>query len=183
MIFELIAALSAGFGVFGLVLIANRLLGQRLPGWAYPAAFGLGMLGYSVWSETTWANRSLTAAPHAVLVEAPTGRMAFQPLSWLIPQVTHMIVLDRRFLRVNPAAPDLVLVRVARLARFLPETGFLAVFDCAGARIAPLADGADFAPDGTLPGAAWADLPADDPMLTGACDLREDARNGDRQGA
>jgi len=172
-IIDLIAALSAGFAVFGLALILNHLTGRRLPRWAYPAAFGLGMLAYSVWSEVTWDDRTLAAQPHLTLAEAPLARSWYRPWTWVAPQPDYLVALDRRFLRVNPGQPDLVLVRVVRLARFVPESGFLAVFDCARGRIAPLAEGADLATDGTLPGADWTPLPAGDALLTGACALRE----------
>lgn len=182
MIIDLIAALSSGFALLGLTLIAARLMRRRATGWVLPAAFGAGMIGYGIWTEYSWAGRSLGAYGDAYAVtETNRSRVWYRPWTWVVPPVDRMLALDRRFTRVHAAQPDLVLTRLVRMARYVPESGFLAVFDCAQGRMAPLADGVELGPDGALEGALWTAMPAGDPVLTRACALREELTHDDGQ--
>ena len=183
MILELIAALSAGFALFGLVLLGAALLRRRAAKWLGPAAFAAGMLAYTVWSDYAWPQTRLPPEGPYVMLEATRSRVWYRPWTWVAPTVDHLLVLDRRFTRVNADQPDLVMTRILRLARYVPESGFLAVFDCAGARMAPLIEGVDLSVAGLVEGADWATLPEGDPVLHGACALREefaDVRGEDR---
>lgn len=183
MILELFAALSAGFALFGVTMLADVLTGRRMARWAYPAAFAGGMLAYAIWAEYSWAAR--VTGPHSphVVAEATQERSWFRPWTWVFPLTTRLTVLDRRFTRTHPDQPDLVLTRVVRLARYLPDSGFLAVFDCAANLMAPMVAGVEMLPDGTLEGADWAGLPEGDPVLTRACALREEIADVRGQGS
>jgi hypothetical protein len=97
----------------------------------------------------------------------------YRPWTYLWPQVNRIIALDRRFERTHREQPDLVQIRVVRLERWLPESGFVAVFDCDAGALAPMVEGVELMPDGTLEGAEWVPMTADDPLLRGACALRE----------
>jgi hypothetical protein len=174
MILELIAALSSGFAAFGVTMMLNSLTGRRMARWAYPVAFGAGMIAFTIWSEYTWASRSTAADSPYVVVDATEARIWYRPWTWIVPQTNRLIVLDRRFIRFHPDQPDLVQIRVVRLARFVPDSGFLAVIDCAGRQLAPLVEGVELMPDGTLEGADWTAMPEEDPVLMGACALREE---------
>ena len=184
MIIDLIAALSSGFALMGLVLIGARLLRRTAARWVLPAAMGAGMIGYSVWAEYSWAGRMVPPGADGAyaVVQEDRARIWYRPWTWAVPPVGRMLVLDRRFTRINPAQPDLVMTRLVRLARYVPESGFLAVFDCATARMTPLADGVELGADGALEGAIWSALPEGDPVLTGACALREELTHDRGQG-
>ncbi len=183
MVLELIAAFSAGFALFGVTMLAAALGRRRLPRWGAPAAFAAGMLAYVVWSDYGWVETRLPPDGPYVVAERAEARVWYRPWSWIVPQPEHLLVLDRRFTRVNAEVPDLVMTRVVRLARYVPDSGFLAVLDCAGARIAPLIEGVDLSAEGLAEGAAWEALPEGDPVLRRACALREefaDVRGEDR---
>ena len=182
MILELIAALSSGFAAFGVAMLVNAVTGRRFARWAYPVAFGAGMIGFTIWNEYTWAERSTAAGSPYLVVETTRSRIWYRPWTWVVPQTSRLIVLDRRFSRVHPEQPDLIQTRVVRLARYIPDSGFLAVIDCADGRLAPLLEGVELLADGTLEGADWAALPEGDPVLVGACALREEIAHdrGDR---
>jgi len=174
MILELIAALSSGFAAFGVTMLVNTVTGRRMARWAYPVAFGAGMIAFTIWNEYTWADRSTAEGSPYLVVETTETRVWYRPWTWVVPPVTRLIVLDRRFSRVHPDQPDLIQIRVVRLTRYIPDSGFLAVIDCAALRLAPLTAGVELLADGTLEGADWAVLPEGDPVLTGACALREE---------
>lgn len=177
MILEFIAAFSAGFALFGLTMLVNRLTGRRLARWAYPAAFAAGMMGFAIWSEYTWAARTTAPDTPWRVVETTEARSWFRPWTWVVPQTDRVLALDLRFTRVHPAQPDLIQTRVVRMARFIPESGFLAVMDCAAWQLAPLLAGVELQADGTLEGADWAPMPEGDPVMVGACALREEMTN------
>jgi hypothetical protein len=183
MILELIAALSAGFALFGVTLMVNQFTGRRMARWANPVAFGLGMIAYTIWSEYTWADRSTAEGSPYVVVEQTRARVWYRPWTFAVPQTSRLIVLDQRFSAVHPGQPDYVQTRVVRLARWVPDSGFLAVFDCGAGAMAPMTEEVEMLPDGTLEGASWTVLPDGDPVLTGACALREEIANARGQGS
>lgn len=173
MILEFIAALTSGFALLGVVLVINRLTGRRMAQWVFPAAAGLGMLAYSIWSEYSWASRVIVPGSPYVEVSRNHDSFWYRPWTFLWPQVNRIIALDRRFTRTHPAQPRLVLSRVVRLERWIPESSYLAVFDCDEGAQAPMVEGVELLEDGTVDGAEWMSLPVDDPLLRNACALRE----------
>ncbi|KPQ07149.1 MAG: 6-pyruvoyl-tetrahydropterin synthase related domain [Rhodobacteraceae bacterium HLUCCA12] len=173
MILELIAALASGFALFGVLLLINRVSGRWMPRWVFPAAVGLGMLSYSIWSEYSWAGRAIAPGSPYVEVSRNHNSSWYRPWTYLWPQVNRMIALDRRFTRTHPDQPQLVLTRVVRLERWIPESGYLAVFDCEAEAQAALVEGVELEDDGTLDGADWVPMGEDDPVLRGACAQRE----------
>jgi len=183
MILELIAALSAGFAAFGITLMVNAVTGRRMARWAFPVAFGAGMIAFTIWSEYSWASRSLPEGTPYAEAERTQETVWYRPWTWVVAPTTRLLVLDQRFTRINPAAPDLVLTRIVRLGRYMPESGFLAVIDCAGSLLAPMLQGVEFAADGTLEGASWTPMPEGDPVLTRACALREELSDVRGQGS
>jgi hypothetical protein len=174
MVLELIAALSAGFALFGVTMLAAALLRRKPAKWAAPAAFAAGMLAYTIWADYAWTDTRLPPDGPYVVVDRAQSSSWYRPWSWVAPLTDHVLVLDRRFTRVNADEPDLVISRIVRLARYVPESGFLAVFDCVGTRMAPLVEGVDLSAAGLTEGADWAALPDGDPVLEGACALREE---------
>lgn len=173
MILEFIAAVTSGVALMGVLMLANQLTGRRMGRWVFPAAAGLGMLGYSVWSEYTWASRVIGPDSPYVEVSRNHASVWYRPWTYLWPQVDWMIALDQRFYRTRSDQPQLVQVRVVRLGRWIPDSAYIAVFDCDAGALAPMVEGVEMMSDGTLEGAEWASLPESDPMLRGACALRE----------
>ncbi len=178
MLFEFIAALTSGFALFGVLMLVNRLTGRWMPRWAYTAAVAAGMLSYSIWSEYTWADRAIV--PGSGYVEASRNAQSvwYRPWTYIWPQSNRMIALDARFTRTHPDQPQLVLTRVALMGRWVPEYGYLAVFDCDASARADLLAGVELLDDGTLRGAEWVPLGADDPVLGAACANRDGGHDG-----
>lgn len=174
MILELIATVSAGFALFGIAALARALSRNRLPRWLGPAAFAAGMIAYQVWADYSWAGRQMAAYPQLVVAAEGRETSPMRPFSYLVAPVSSIRALDVSRTRIHPEQPDLVLTRLVGLARYAPPTGAVAVFDCAGHRMAPVVTGVELRPDGTLEGADWVGLPETDPVLRRACALRED---------
>jgi hypothetical protein len=181
MLLEFIAALAAGLGLLSVIFVLNHLTGRRLPRWIFPATVGLGMLGYTIWSEYTWPERAIVADSGYVEASRNEVQVWYRPWTYLWPQSNRLIAVDHRFTRRHEQAPDLVLTRVALLARWMPEFGYLVVFDCAEHARADMLAGVELREDGTLEGASWVQLEAGDPVLRTACDAREE-EHGERAG-
>ena len=183
MLLELIAAISAGFAAFGVTLLVNTLSGRRMARWAYPVAFGAGMIAFTIWAEYTWDDRATGEGTPYVVIDRAEAWVWYRPWTWVVPQTYRLTVLDRRFTTIHARQPDLIQTRVVRLARYVPDSGFLAVIDCAAGQIAPLLEGVELMADGTLEGADWAALPETDPLIVGACALKEEMSHDRGNGA
>jgi hypothetical protein len=170
MFFELIATAASGFCLAGLVMALRWMLRGRLPGWWVPAAAGIGMLSYAVWSEYTWLERaSATLPPSVEVVSTNEVQVWYRPWTLAAPQVNRLIAIDRAELKSNPAQPGKVLAGVILMGRWEPTRRIGAMFDCIEHRRADLVDGVRFGDDGELLDARWLALTADDPVLTAAC--------------
>lgn len=170
MLFDLIAAVAAGFCLAGLALSLRWLLRGRAPVWLVPAAAGLGMLSYALWSEYSWLQRAEASLPAGVVVASSHEiRAWYRPWTLIWPQADRLIAVDRRSERRNEALPGYVLSSVILMGRWEPTRQVGVMFDCAGARRADLVDGVRFDDSGAPLGARWIQLDREDPVLRRAC--------------
>lgn len=182
MIFELIGGLSAGLGLLGMVFLLNRLLGGRIPGWVYPASVAVGLLGFTIWAEYSWAERALGAQPQLRLADTVADPSPLRPLSYIRTPVNRLRAIDLSRTMVHDEQPDLVRTMVVSMARWEPVRAVEVVFDCAAAAMAPLGGGVTMSADGTLEGATWLQMEAGDGVLRTACAAGEEIRDGRGQG-
>lgn len=94
MVWELIATVFAGLGAAG-VMLGLRFIFKKSPKWLVPAAAGLGMLLFQVYSEYTWFNHTRSLLPKNTVVVAEIGETAFyKPWSYIKPQVLKFVAVD-----------------------------------------------------------------------------------------
>jgi len=166
MFFELVATFAAGISAAGLALIANHLTGGRLPRWFLPVAAGAAMLGYTVWSEYTWGQRTRAALPDGVevLMTVEESRI-WKPWTYLAPQTTRIMALDRRGVQSKPEAPGIVLADLYLFQRWTPPAKRPQLVDCAEGRRADVSAEALADPSQ----AAWRSAGPDDPLMEALC--------------
>jgi hypothetical protein len=171
MLYELIAAIVAGVALGGIALALRALTRGLLPKWLVPAAAGIGILGYSVWSEYTWYSRALAAQPEGVVTAWHKEESApWRPWSYLAPVITRFTAVDTRSVQRHPDFPDQRIVNLVLSARWQPSSVVKVVFDCAGHKRADLSDGnISIGPDGRIENARWIDLTPGDAVLQAAC--------------
>ncbi|MBC7156781.1 MAG: hypothetical protein H5U20_04605 [Rhodobacteraceae bacterium] len=170
MFYEFVATIVAGFGVAGLVILANRLLRGRLPRWLMPVAAGLAMIAFTIWAEYNWLDRVRAGLPEGVTIVAESReRMAYRPWTYLWPLTLRAVAVDTRRLRKNPAQPDLRMVPVVALGRWKAGIEINSVVDCAAGQRADMVEGVSIAEDGSLTGATWYALPEGDRLLRAVC--------------
>lgn len=170
MAFELIAAVVFGVGAAGVVMLLRRLAGRVIPRFAIPAAAGLAMIGFTVWSEYAWFDRQAAALPEDVAVAATIAEpSAFRPWTYAKPYVDRFIAVDLGAARQHEASPEKVLVTLYMFQRHAPTASAPLLVDCAQMRRADIADGVDFRDDGSIDGAQWREVGADDPLVSTVC--------------
>ena len=131
MFFELVATVAAGLGAAGLALLLNHITGGRLPRWAMPVAAGLSMIGYAIWSEYTWAERTLARLPGGMaVVQSVEDQAIYKPWTYLVPQVTRLAVLDTQSIQTNNEMPDVRLVDLYLLGRWRAPNKIPQMIDC-----------------------------------------------------
>ena len=170
MVFELIAVVVAGFAGAGLALLVNKIAGGRLPKWVMPVAAGAAMLAVTITNEYGWYPRTTQTLPDGLEVATTVEDQAFyRPWTYVYPFVSRFLAVDTKTVRTHPDLPDQLLVDVYAFGRWMPPRKLGVAVDCAVGRRAELVEGVSFAADGSLEGAMWQDVGADDPIVRTAC--------------
>lgn len=134
MFFELIATFVAGLGAAGMVHLLNVVSGRRLPRWLMPAGAGLAMLGFTIWSEYNWAERTTESMPEGLVVVSEVEKSWWwKPWTYARPQVVRVMTADLATVRTNPETPDIKLVSLYLFARWNQPAEVIQLVDCAKA--------------------------------------------------
>ena len=166
MFLELIATFAVGIGAAGIALVLGHLSRGRLPRYSAPFAAGIAMLCYVVWSEYTWANRTLGTLPDSVeVVSAVEESKPWKPWSYIVPQVTRMMVLDRAGVQTNPTAPEILLADIYLFGRWAAPMMRPQLVDCANAARADVSEVALADPSQ----AEWIAVGLEDPVIEALC--------------
>ncbi|MCV2880572.1 hypothetical protein [Actibacterium sp. XHP0104] len=167
MFIELIATVAAGLGAAGIILLLNKILRGMLPRWFLPAGAGLAMIGFSVWSEYTWAERTINQLPEGVVVVREIEQTAaWKPWSYAKPQITRVIAVDLAGVQRRDDMPDLRLFTMLLYGRWLAPSQVPQLFDCSAPARADVTDAALANP---MEDANWQPVPADDELYEVLC--------------
>ena len=167
---EVLAAIALGLGVGGIAMLARRLAGGLIPRAAVPAAAGLAMLGFAVWSEYSWFERQAASLPAGMtVVSSVRESSSWRPWTWAAPYVTRFAAVDVAGARRNDRLPGHVMANVYLFARHAPPAVLPQIVDCAGGRRAELTGDVGFDESGRPEGVRWIDLTGDDPLHRALC--------------
>lgn len=170
MLLELIATIVVGFGVGGIMLLINKATRGQLPRFLTPALAGLSMIGFTIWSEYSWAGRTEGNLPRGVEVAWENAESVFyRPWTYLFPQTNRMLAVDVAGARTNDDHPGQRMVDLYLLGRWAPNRRVTVVMDCNAGRRADLLEGAEIGPDGAVHNATWVEVRRDDPVFETAC--------------
>lgn len=168
MALELIGAIALGFMAAGLALLALRLSRGRLPRALVPISAGLAMLGFGLWSDYSWAERTQAALPdHFAVLGSHAERSPMRPWTYLFPVTDRFSAIDREAVGRNPDHPDIALVDVVLVTRRMPVGRVAQFVDCRTGKRAQVVDAASLDPASA--NLRWIELPAGDPLLTASC--------------
>ena len=170
MLLELIAAISIGFGAAGLALLAVRFGGAWVPRASVPVAAGAAMLGFAIWSEYSWFQRTTSSLPKGIEVaETFVTRSAFRPWTHVAPFVSQFSAVDLGTLRRNPKWPGTVIAEVYLMARYMPAGRVRLIVDCGNKRHARIGNSAQFDDNGRVSGVQWSNVGAGDKIVKLVC--------------
>lgn len=170
MFFELIATFTVGLGVGGILLLVNKATRGSVPRWAVPAAAGLAMISFTIWSEYSWYGRTADGLPDGVEVAWSNEETVFyRPWTYAFPNTTRFLAVDTATARTNPDQPGQRMVDLYLMGRWSPNRRVTVLMDCQDRRRADLRDGASFAADGGLSDARWIDVAPGDPVYRTTC--------------
>lgn len=169
MLFELIATFSAGFVAGGIVFILNRLTGQRLPRWLMPVAAGTAMIGFQIWTEYTWFDRTTQGLPEGIVVTRSYQDPAmYRPWSYVFPQTTRFMAVDTENLRHHADYDEMILANILLFQRRAPVSAVPQIYNCATSARGDVTDVTDFSSGDLLDSVSWRSA-EDDPNLGALC--------------
>ncbi|MEM1361329.1 MAG: hypothetical protein AAGF94_06375 [Pseudomonadota bacterium] len=175
----LLGAIAAGFVGAGVILIANLILGGRLPKWTMAIAAGVAMLGMTLYLEYDWFDRRSDQLPENVQVVWQDGaRQIWRPWTYLFPLTTRFIAIDLENVGTHPEKTGLRLTDILFVQRWTRDRLVKAVVDCERGQSAQVHNNTSFAPDGSVPGVDWDPMSTDDPVRLALCDGGEDSGAG-----
>ena len=124
------------------------------------------MLIYAIWSEYTWAERTVGTLPESVevLVSVEEARL-WKPWTYVVPQTTRLMVLDRAGVQTNPAAPSMLLADIYLFGRWAPPIKRPQLVDCVNGARADVSEAALIDPSQ----AEWMAVGAEDPLIGALC--------------
>lgn len=170
MLMELIATLISGVAGAGLVMLFNRGLGGRLPGWLTPVAAGLAMLAATLSAEYGWYGRTSSSLPDGMeIVRTVEKKPGFRVWARFLPYIDRFAAVDLPSVRTNDALPDQRIADLYFYGRWATIRRVPVLVDCKELKRAQLLEGTSFADDGAVQGAEWVKTDADDPVLTAIC--------------
>lgn len=165
MVMELMATFCAGLGAAGLMMVIG-LIWKGLPRWLIPAMGGLAMIGFTIWSEYSWGDRTADNLPEGVeVVETRADTYPWKPWTYAFPQVTRVLAVDTTNVQTKPEAPDVLLVDLYLFARWRATATIPQLIDCDTAARADVTDAALEDPQA----ATWQELGAADPLIDAVC--------------
>lgn len=171
MLLTLLGALSVGVFAACVAFIIRRFLGVNAR-FLIPLSAGAAMLGFTLWNDYTWFDRTVAVLPGSVVVTGTfESTNPMQPWTLVVPYVNRFSAMNLASVSANDSDPAIRRAQVFLVARFQPTFATWQAFDCAGNRRADLG-GETLDARGLPDDAAWLPLAPDDPMLVAACRAR-----------
>lgn len=169
-LFNFGGTLIVGATVFLMIYAVAKSFKIAVPRWVYPTAAGVSMIGFQIYNDYTWYDRTVDGLPpdHVVISRFGTSH-PLQIWSYFVPMTDRFAVLDRGSIKRNPAVPGLVIADVILVTRFMPTARVTQFFDCAEQRRADAHAAIVFDDAGAPSNAEWYPADAGDPALAEAC--------------
>ncbi|MCF8480460.1 MAG: hypothetical protein K9H25_08520 [Rhodospirillum sp.] len=157
MVFDLIVVACVGLAAAGLLLLLFRVTGRKAPKTLLLATIGLTVIVFTSWNRYTWADRIAAALPGNVeVIQRIRSESPFEPWTYLFPQESGLVILDKPETRTNADYPHKFWVQLLLIGRDEPETLTLQrIVDCASESWASVGGGIDLGADGLPRDTAW----------------------------
>jgi hypothetical protein len=104
-----------------------------------------------------------------VIVSQSESSAPWRPWTYVRPMVDRFAAIDTGAVGTNDTFPEMRIAETYFWTRWRPVVRVTVAFDCAQRRRAPMVEGVGIAEDGSIVGAEWISVPADDPSLAAVC--------------
>lgn len=122
MLIKLLIAAGAAFFAAGIAQYARILSRKKLPRWIVPVAAGLGILGYQIYMEYSWFERTRQRLPEgAVVTEVRKVPAFWRPWTFVVPLQMGFSVVDTNHIQIAQADGQ----RIARFRLYSFEQAFI----------------------------------------------------------
>jgi len=170
MIVQFISAIALAILALLFCWAVFRTLKQPMPKYLYPIVAAASVIAYGIYSEYTWADRTIAQLPDTFeVVHKLSGTSMFSPWSFVIPRTDRLSLVDTSSMRRNDALPDHVMTELLLMQRFAPVIRVPQLIDCAGRRRTDVTSNAQFDGDGLPTNAQWENLDQEHPLLRVMC--------------
>jgi hypothetical protein len=163
MFLELIATFIAGIAAAGVIMLINKITGNRLPRWIVPVVAGLAMLGMTISSEYSWYSRTKAGLPQGLAVaQTVENRAVYRPWTYVLPYTNRFVAVDQPATRTNTEDPALKLADLYFYGRWSTVQAVQVMVNCStGQRADPM--------EGTTGAQIWHDVGYEDPIVFTVC--------------
>jgi len=116
-----------------------RYLRISLPKFVLPMVAGITLLTYNGYMRYTWGDRTIEAFPQEVVVlKEYRSATLFEPWTYLVPRVSHMIAADATQTRTNDAHPEVIMGATVMLQEHQPTLNMTVMVNCVEGTVAVL---------------------------------------------
>ena len=144
MLIKLLIAAAVAFFAAGIAQYARILTRKKLPRWIVPAAAGLGILGYQIYMEYSWFERTRARLPDSAVVTEVRKVPAFwRPWTFVVPLQMGFSVVDSSQIQLAHSDGE----RIARFRLYSFEQAFIDrseqrgyLLNCSNSVLVPLDD-------------------------------------------
>ncbi|MGQ7844648.1 hypothetical protein ACUNV4_09235 [Granulosicoccus sp. 3-233] len=170
MIVQLITVVILSVALLLMAWALFRTLKRPMPRTLIPLIIGSTAIGYGIYSEYTWEERTLDKMPESiVLADSYVGTSVFSPWSYLFPRNDRLMLVDTATIRRNPDHANYAMVDLLLMQRFSPVAKVRQLVDCRNARRADLTAEPEFDAQGLPVNLDWKTLDASNRLLETSC--------------
>ena len=126
-----IIAICLVFLVCAPVWAIARYLRVDLPKFLLPVLAGVSLLAFNAYMRYTWGDRTAESfPPEVVVLKEYRHSNLFEPWTYLIPRVSHLIAADTTQTRVNPEHPEIKLGATVMVQEHQPTLNMTVLVNC-----------------------------------------------------
>lgn len=153
---DVIIAICLAFVVCAPVWAIARFLKVELPKFLLPMLGGIALLSYNAYMRYTWGDRTIEAFPKEVVVlQQYRHSNVFEPWTFLVPRVSHLIAADTTQTRTNPNYPDILIGATVMMQEHQETTQMTVMVNCKAEELAVLPTQQVAAGQNPLEQASW----------------------------
>lgn len=165
-----VGAIVGGISLAALLLVASKIFRLKLPGWAYPAAAGAGMLLLTIHIEYSWFGQVQDGLPEEIeIVETFNETVFYQPWTYVVPRVNRFIAIDHGTARLNPNVENMVLINTLLMERLTPALIATQFINCTQGSRMLTSESMALGEDGMPLDDDWVTVGLDDPLISAVC--------------